>query len=107
MSTDERSHLTGAERIAEERHRQIALGYGRAYDADEHDDGALARAAWCYLEAVVYENSPLVDLNWPFDGHAKVVTPIRNLEKAGALIAAEIDRLQRPFSSSVQQEESK
>jgi hypothetical protein len=91
MSTVERD---GAQRIADERQRQIrAEGYTPEHD-DEHECGELAEAAGCYALRV--------DHHWPMEWecvHLRAQpTPaqrIRELEKAGALIAAEIDRLLR------------
>lgn len=79
--------------IAAERDRQD-------YDA-EHDDGhteaEIAMAAECYLTdylGIAYRSVPPPD--WPFEAAAwKPSDPVTNLAKAGALIAAEIDRLQR------------
>ena len=78
--------------IAAERHRQIAAeGYSPEHDR-EHADGELAQAAIAYaLLALELPDSALPW--WPWDGPLKRGTAIRNLEKAGALIAAEIDRL--------------
>ena len=94
--------MTGAERIAQERQRQIEV---EGWDAD-HDDGtgnALALAAACYaLPEKISDRSmwetPLRRLLWPWEERWWKPTPdnrIRELEKAGALIAAEIDRLLR------------
>lgn len=92
--TADRSHLSGAERIAEERHRQVALGWSRAHD-DEHADGDLYEAAIAYLLAIGESGfQPAPDI-WPWSAESwkPSADPVRNLEKAGALIAAEIDRL--------------
>ena len=104
---------TGAELIAEERIRQHNQeGYSVAHD-DAHDLGELAVAALCYAtvaSAQVVEDrgaqqyTPAVLarcsdglLTWPWSGKdwKPAADPIRNLIKAGALLAAEIDRLQR------------
>jgi hypothetical protein len=95
--------LAGSERIAAERKRQIEVeGW-----TPEHDDlnrgGQLAEAAASYLEAVIWaipEGAPSRDLlfaDWPWQEKwwKPSDDPLRNLEKAGALIAAEIDRLLR------------
>lgn len=97
--SDVRSHLSGAERIAEERHRQVALGWSREHDSEEHgEDGSLVRAAIMYCACAMPNQSiGLTDLYWPWpvnaDDYGMKADPIRSLEKAGALIAAEIDRL--------------
>jgi hypothetical protein len=92
----------GARLIAEERLRQKSEeGWTPEHD-DEHDKGELAAAARAYLyqanaiceASTTYDDPPIA---WPW--HASwwkpSDDPIRNLVKAGALIAAEIDRLQR------------
>jgi hypothetical protein len=88
--------------IARERTRQKTQeGWTDEHD-DEHDNGELVEAAVTYaLEATF--NAPTVagtwkEQFWPWDDEwfkLKDNDPIRNLVKAGALIAAEIDRLQR------------
>lgn len=103
---------TGIELIAEERQRQIEVECWSEDHDDEHGDGALAMAAACYattpkfrLKNVDVKISPrrigstrIFEFLWPFDWQWWKPTPedrIRELTKAGALIAAEIDRLQR------------
>lgn len=133
---------TGAERIADERQRQLTSaapcgecdasgtldgstrchacgGSGEAGWTPDHDDGhfcgELAMAAVCYAAPgrVYVRRSTAVGLHfvdpWPFsprwdkrpyDGNVLEKHPspgqrIRMLEKAGALVAAEIDRLLR------------
>jgi hypothetical protein len=106
---------TGTELIAEERQRQIDQeGYTPEHD-DEHDDGEIAIAGACYAlagaqmgsimitrhEEVLDERSVdefVMEVIWPWDRASwkpSEEDPIRDLVKAGALIAAEIDRLQR------------
>lgn len=107
---------TGAIRIVEERQRQVdKKGWTSAHD-DEHADDTLAIAAACYAApGRVYQKEDRacgVSFNdpWPWHAqddarpyHGNVPAPekatrqqrIRLLEKAGALIAAEIDRLLR------------
>lgn len=93
---------TGAELIADERKRQVTQeGWSPEHD-DEHVKGELVWAARAY--AVLY-NMPFKmsqgtadQVGWPWDVESfkhDPVDPIRNLAKAGALIAAEIDRLKR------------
>lgn len=107
---------SGIDLIAEERHRQLAkLGWSAGHD-DEHDERELARAGLAYVENYVarwwvytnalcmsgvdngpltYKNEPVPE-SWPWDDKDwKPEDPMRDLVKAGALIAAEIDRLQR------------
>jgi len=86
---------TGAAEIAEERQRQIEQeGWTPEHD-DEHTHAELSRAAACYAAP-----SPIVDADthlpvWPADWTRKPGDRIRDLAKAGALCAAEIDRLKR------------
>lgn len=100
--------MTGIERIAAERQRQIEKeGWTPAHD-DSHVMGELADAAGCYANFVGAQArgaSPeefsadwlILEGEWPFEAEwwKPSDNPIRNLEKAGALIAGEIDRLQR------------
>jgi len=108
---------TGVELIAAERQRQIdAEGWTPEHD-DEHTLGEMAAAGACYaLLGTRWRDSavlgaPLVrSILWPWDDEwfkptdypEPPYTPdvhidrhVRDLTKAGALIAAEIDRLQR------------
>lgn len=95
---------TGIELIAEERQRQIEVeGWTKEHDA-EHKNGELAKAAICYADPNIHyhwENRIIrcrvPNKFWPkqWDIHwFKPTDRIRDLVKAGALIAAEIDRLQ-------------
>jgi len=93
MTTDrsfDQDAATGIDLIAAERQRQINVeGWTPEHD-DGHTQGELARAA------AVYAVPDLHDDWWPWDdGWYRPGDPIRELVKAGALIAAEIDRLQR------------
>lgn len=88
--------------IAKERRRQIkAEGWAPEHD-DKHVDGELVCAAAVY--AAPDRHRPLVfHALWPWDGEWWKPTPndrIRELEKAGALIVAEIERLQRIDAAS-------
>lgn len=98
---------TGIEVIAEERRRQLEdEGYSLEHD-DRHRRGEMARAASCYAMPVGYRDytgqsgTPLAErqpFDWPWQPEDWSPTPVqrlRELAKAGALIAAEIDRLQR------------
>lgn len=98
---------TAIELIAEERARQISVeGFDASHD-DKHDDNQLANAAACY--ALDYRHSereiwdkPLLDYLWPWEPEwwKPEESRVRNLVKAGALIAAEIDRRQRAANGS-------
>ena len=90
---------TGIELIAEERHRQIEKeGWTAEHDA-EHFTGALALAAACYATPQKHRHmywAGNMPFGWPWERAWWKPTPenrIRELQKAGALIAAEIDRL--------------
>jgi len=84
---------SGAFMIVDERRRQIyGEGYTEQHD-DQHTNGELGRAASAYIYA---NNFQLGIRLWPFErGIFRPTTTIKNLVKAGALIAAEIDRLKR------------
>jgi hypothetical protein len=92
--------MTGVELIAAERQRQIDVeGW-----TPEHDDanctGQLCFAARSYVaEAInLTTNERLAaHIGWPWQREwwKPSDDPIKNLVKAGALIAAEMDRLQR------------
>lgn len=91
---------TGIELIAEERKRQIEIeGWTKEHDAN-YIDNELSKAGICYATPEMYrrysENHSEL-LGWPWDMKWWKPTPmdrIKELVKAGALIAAEIDRLQ-------------
>lgn len=89
----------GAELIAKERKRQIEKeGWTKKHDRQEHDDGELLKAAICYARAGADGMDKVTawkHWDWPWSPKWwKPEDRIRNLVKAGALIAAEIDRLQ-------------
>lgn len=95
---------TGIELIAEERQRQIEVeGWTKDHDK-KHDSGQLSAAAAAYAFAPFMKDeirdgyrTPPAPM-WPQYWLAKWWKPcpqdrVRELQKAGALIAAEIDRL--------------
>lgn len=97
--------MTGAEQIAAERRRQ-KTDEGHTDEADDQwKEGQLARAAVCYT--VPTEFFPVlfgkarfdgVPDFWPWDKkwyNPKAARRVQDLVRAGALIAAEIDRLDR------------
>ena len=104
--------MTGAERITAERQRQIDVeGYDAEHDASEGCGGAaLLQAADCYLgwaTEQAQDDDPVKTYGrmpewWPWEPRdwKPSEDPIRNLEKAGALIAAEIDRVLRERSKA-------
>lgn len=89
---------TGVELIAEEREKQIKKhGYNVSHDYD-YKDKELLYAALAYLKQSIFGNALQTESyafeDWPWDmkywhndGY------IENLKKAGALIAAELDRV--------------
>ena len=86
--------MNGIERIAAERKRQIEQkGYTPEHDR-EHKHFELTAAAIAYALHAAGEQHANENW-WPFPPEAWRPSddPIRDLEKAGALIAAEIDRL--------------
>lgn len=89
--------MNGAERIAAERTRQTdraAEGWDDQHDDSEHRPGDLALAAMCYVKSAL--GVPDADKNWPWPQEWwKPKTFDRDLERAGALIAAELDRMDR------------
>jgi len=113
--------MSGIERIAKERQRQVSVdGWTPEHD-DEHIDGALATVAALYATPdllyakIEFANRVHFADPWPAEWGEQydkrpfkargnellanqtlpITKRIRQLEKAGALIAAEIDRLER------------
>ena len=89
---------TAARDVLAERARQIsAEGWTPEHD-DQHVDGEMAQASGCYaLNAAGWKTEALRGC-WPIKWMAawfKPTTPRRDLVKAGALIIAEIERLDR------------
>ena len=99
--------MTGAELISQERKRQIDDEDYSAEHDDKHTTGELVMASACYIydyyghieiteHRAFYRN--FAQDRWPWDSYYYKPTPkdpIHQLKIAGALIAAEIDRLQR------------
>ncbi|SON54273.1 hypothetical protein HDIA_0732 [Hartmannibacter diazotrophicus] len=95
--------MNGAESIAAERQRQInEEGWTPEHD-DEHTKGEIAKAAACYAWASAtsttfreigeWWDGVVLRRLWPWDRTWwKPTDRRRDLVKAGALIAAEIDR---------------
>lgn len=90
------SQSSAARDVLAERRRQIEVeGRTPRFD-DERDGGELACAAACYAFNAAYPGSRLLRSFWPWsDSWWKPGTPRRELVKAGALILAEIERLDR------------
>ena len=89
---------TGVELIAEERKRQIEVEGWTAEHDDLHAHCELTTAAIAYAtQATLRAENAVRDRGvrwvWTLDCWKPSADPVRNLVKAGALIAAEIDRL--------------
>lgn len=121
LEQDEAPESEGVKAIAAERQRQIEKeGWAPEHD-DKHSRGELARAAACYAlqaaqrsDETPYEDRPgrrrwwrthfAIIKFWPWDwGWWKPVDRQRDLEKAGALIAAELDRVIRAAALAKQE----
>lgn len=90
--------MNGIELIAKERDRQINVEGWTADHDSQHTEGELAFAAIAYIEADETDSPGNLYTAaysfWPWSSNWwKPKDRIRNLVKAGALIAAEIDRL--------------
>jgi hypothetical protein len=114
---DQCDECEGTALIARERLRQVSVEGWTAEHDDEHDGGEMAMAAACYAApTLLYQietraNQIFFSDPWPWDDRwdkrqhegnvildnemSRPEERIRQLIKAGALIAAEIDRLQR------------
>lgn len=104
-----RRTIEGAARdVIAERQRQVETeGWTPEHD-DEHAKGEMARAAACYVLVAAATLAPLktaarhvVEWLWPWDARWwKPTDRRRDLVKAGALIIAEIERLDRAALSN-------
>lgn len=104
----ETQQLTAAARdvLAERNRQQSVEGWTPEHD-DAYNDGELARAAACYARHAsargeIYAENPAVYQaegvpdDWPWaEEWWKPASPYRDLEKAGALILAEMERINR------------
>jgi len=102
---------TALELITEERQRQIAKGYTASHD-DDLIGGELAAGGGCFalyagwqspgcdVEDLAKEKRSIAGSDWPFEraSFRPDENPIANLAKAGAMIVAEIERLQRQIA---------
>ncbi len=90
----------GAELISTERARQIFQeGWSAEHDAT-HNPSELAQAGISYaamaatqLKQSTHETCDTTNWPWDYKWWKPTRDPVRNLVKAGALIAAEIDRI--------------
>ncbi|EEB7409385.1 hypothetical protein GL503_20055 [Salmonella enterica] len=92
--------------MAERNRQQSVEGWTPEHD-DAYNDGELARAAACYSRHAsarggIYAENPAVYQaegvpdDWPWaEEWWKPASPYRDLEKAGALILAEMERINR------------
>ena len=93
---------SGVELIAAERLRQVhEEGYSARHDDEHENDEQLAQAAACYaLPGRLRDYDHFKGVRgWPWDKKywkPRADNRVAELIKAGALIAAEIDRLLRP-----------
>lgn len=84
--------MTGIEKISQERDKQIAKGYTPGHDA-AYTGKELVYSALAYINAALYGES-VGDKDWPFEKeYYKYEGYVESLKKAGAFIAAELDRL--------------
>lgn len=96
---DQIPNAQAARDVLAERQRQIsAEGWTPEHD-DEHNDASLAKAAACYANAAAglgWKTRETPPTSWPLYGFWWKHTDSRkSLVKAGALILAEIERLDR------------
>lgn len=91
MSTD------GVTLIGDERSRQIVYeGYGADHDRGHSEELALAGATYALTEDMRIIGKASIPITWPWDAQYWKPTEgdrIRELVKAGALIAAAIDSM--------------
>ena len=109
---DNKEGLSGIQEITEERERQITQEGWTAKHDDQHNKEELIQAASAYLchckwsiynKRIGNNHVPSFPSEWPFEESnfkPDPNDPIKTLKKAGALIAAEIDRLKRQKSNS-------
>ena len=103
------NNLSGIFAIQEERMRQqIVEGFDPEHDG-QHIGGEIAEAAACYAQCAATQEywknrmgyggkiATMYSVQWPWDSKwwKPNEDPLVNLVKAGALIAAEIDRIKR------------
>jgi hypothetical protein len=84
---------TGIEQITEERTKQIGKYGWPGYHDSMYTHKELLKAAQAYLSACIFDGF-VGRNNWPWNPETfKDEGYVENLKKAGALIAAELDRL--------------
>lgn len=99
--------VDGVALIAAERVRQVQKEDWSDRHDDAHEEGDLRDAAECYLRELRYRpdregklGSPHEFWPWGNEWWKPTEDPVRQLVKAGALVAAEIDRLNRLSAAS-------
>ncbi|WP_220271215.1 hypothetical protein, partial [Klebsiella pneumoniae] len=103
---ESRAVTAAAADVLAERKRQVtADGWTPGHD-DEYEHGELADAAGCYaLSSELFDCAGEPPRPWPWpDGWWKPTNRRRDLVKAGALILAEIERLDRAAGIKVEAE---
>lgn len=95
----------GVTLISAERARQVLEeGFDAVHDDSEHEEGDIAGAGTAYADHAVRQMAAGVPLagrppdqtwRWSYQRWKPTDDPLRNLVKAGALIAAEIDKILR------------
>lgn len=99
MNTHAPTLTPGQERVHAERRRQTEVEQWHPEQDDTYTEGELSRAALAYLTGVV--------MLWPWDltfWKWNPTTAPRNIEKAGALYLAEVDRLKRYLATLSERE---
>lgn len=85
---------SGSEMIARERARQIAVEHFTPEHDAQHTSQTLVDAAEAYLVSAMGGDRVYALDYWPWESEGfKPTSPLRDLVKAGALIAAAIDKI--------------
>ena len=85
---------TGIEQISEERVKQITKHGYTAYHDTGYKNNELLFGALTYLKKAMWDNGFNEEETWPFEKqYFNDEGYVENLKKAGAFIAAELDRL--------------
>ena len=95
LESESRTVTAAASDVLAERQRQISMEGWKPEHDDEHVEGQLSDAAACYALFATDQRRP-VPSHWPWsDDWWKQRGQRRDLVRAGALIIAEIERLDR------------
>lgn len=106
MENQNKKHRSGVFLIGVERQRQIEEEGFSVENDDKYANGELGSAGVCYSALEFYRNADADEYEdkkehgffpwpWHLSWWKPSDDPVKNLVKAGALIAAEIDRLNR------------